>query len=264
MRTTAPAGLTPVEMSGRPASDGTGADVVHALLREAILHGRLAPGSVFSQVQLARELGVSRTPLREAVRMLQREGLLTGEANRMVHVAPLSIDDLEQLYVLRIANEAVAISLTVPLMTSEDDAFVEQRLNEMKLSAADGDVDTWERYHRAFHTHLVAHAGVRMCALLSDLYDLAERYRRLYITSEPRAMSIGAGEHQAIAAACRRRDAAGAAAELARHLSRTALMAFMELAPEHDPALIRGALRAVLEGGEGQPPSKSQIVETRS
>ncbi len=254
MRAEAQARLAPVEMSRRPASDGTGADVVYSSLRDAILHGRLAPGSVFSQVQLARELGVSRTPLREAVRMLQREGLLTGEANRMVQVTPLSIDDLEQLYVLRIANEAVAISLTVPLMSTEDDAFLEQCLADMERFAADGDVDTWASHHRAFHTHLVAHAGVRMCALLSDLYDLSERYRRLYITSEPRAMSIGAGEHQAIAATCHRRDAPGAAGELARHLSRTALIAFMELAPEHDPALIRGALRAVLDGDEGPSP----------
>jgi DNA-binding GntR family transcriptional regulator len=258
------AGLARVDMSARPASDGTGAEVVYSLLREAILHGRLAPGSVFSQVQLSRQLGVSRTPLREAVRVLQREGLLTGEANRMVQVAPLTIDDLEQLYVLRIANEAVAIRLTVPLMTSEDDAYLKQWLDDMARFAAAGEVDTWERHHRRFHTHLVAQAGVRMCALLSDLYDLAERYRRLYITTEPRAMSIGASEHHAIAAACHRRDAGAAAAELARHLSRTALMAFMELVPEHDPALIRGALRAVLDGGESEAPHDSQIIGARA
>jgi GntR family transcriptional regulator, rspAB operon transcriptional repressor len=245
------AGLKPVEIPGGPSSNGTGAELVYARLREAILNGQLAPDHVFSQVQLARELGVSRTPLREAVRMLQREGLIAGEANRMVRVAPLSIQDLEELYALRIANEVVAIHLTVPAMTDEDDAFLDECLREMARFATDGDVDTWEQHHRAFHTRLVNHAGTRLRDLLSELYDLAERYRRLYIMSVPRAMSIGAGEHQAIVAACRSRDAQRAAAELARHLSRTALSALMQIAPEHDPATVRGALRAVLNSNEG-------------
>jgi DNA-binding GntR family transcriptional regulator len=242
------ADLTPIDLSGDPSVNGTGADLVYARLREAILHGRLAPGLVVSQVQLARELGVSRTPLREAVRMLQREGLVAGEANRMVRVAPLSIQDVEELYAVRIANEALAIRLTVPRMTAEDDAALDECLRLLASFAQQGDIDAWERHHRAFHTRLVRGAGSRLCTLLSELYDHAERYRRLYITSEPRAMSIGAAEHEAIVAASYQRDAATAAAELARHLSRTALTALMQIAPEHEPALVRATLRAVLDG----------------
>lgn len=215
------------------------------------MHGSLAPGRVVSQVQLARELGVSRTPLREAVRMLQREGLVAGEANRMVRVAPFTIQDVEELYAVRIGNEALAVRLTVPSMSEQDDAFLADALERMKELAQRRDVDAWEREHRAFHTHLVRGGGRRLCTLLSELYDYAERYRRLYITSEPRAMSIGAAEHEAIVDACRLRDASGAAAELARHLSRTALMALMQIAPEHEPTMVRGTLRAVLEGNGG-------------
>src|ERR1700680_4698252 len=98
--------LRPVGTIGALPAGSTGADLVYEQLREAILHGRLAPGVVVSQVQLAKELGVSRTPLREAVRVLQREGLVEGEANRMVRVTPFSIQDIEQLYAVRIANEA--------------------------------------------------------------------------------------------------------------------------------------------------------------
>jgi DNA-binding GntR family transcriptional regulator len=244
--------LTPVDLSGDPSVNGTGAELVYARLREAILHGRLEPGLVISQVQLARELGVSRTPLREAVRMLQREGLVSGEANRMVRVSPLSIQDVEELYSVRIANEALAIRLTVPKMTADDDAALQECLGLLARFAQQGDIDTWERHHRAFHTRLVRGGGRRLCTLLSELYDHAERYRRLYITSEPRAMSIGAAEHEGIVAACHARDAARAAAELARHLSRTALTALMQIAPEHEPALVRATLRAVLDGSEEQ------------
>ncbi len=228
------------------SSNGTGADLVYARLRKGILHGQLAPGLVVSQVQLARELGVSRTPLREAVRMLQREGLVEGEANRMVRVAPLSVQDIEELYAVRIANEALGIRLTVPVMTAEDDAILEDALRQMACYAAEQDIDTWEHHHRAFHAHLVHSAGKRLCRMLAEFCDHAERSRRLYITSEPRAMSIGAAEHEAIAAACHGRDATVAAAELARHLSRTALTALLQIAPEHEPALVRGTLRAVL------------------
>ncbi|MDQ6841202.1 MAG: GntR family transcriptional regulator [Actinomycetota bacterium] len=242
--------LSPLGLPADSSAVSTGADLVYAQLREAILRGRLAPGLVISQVQLARELGVSRTPLREAVRMLQREGLVAGEANRMVRVAPFSIQDVEELYAVRIANEALAIRLTVPLMTAADDAFLEQSLREMARFAAKNDVDTWEQHHHAFHTHLVGGGGRRLCTLLSELYDYAERYRRLYVTSVPRAMSIGAVEHEAIVDACHARDGGRAAGELARHLSRTALMALMQIAPEHDPAMVRGTLRAVLGSDE--------------
>ncbi len=242
--------LRPVEVSGEVSVNGTGADLVYARLREAILHNRLSPGLVVSQVQLARELGVSRTPLREALRMLQREGLVTGEANRMVRVAPFSTADVEELYAVRIANEALAIRLTVPVMTAEDDAVLEDDLREMAGHADARNVDTWEQHHRAFHRHLVYGGGERLCRMLAEFSDHAERYRRLYLTSEPRAMSIGAAEHEAIVAACHERDASRAATELARHLARTALTALMQIAPEHEPAMVRGTLRAVFGGSE--------------
>ena len=248
------ADLRPVDVDGPPFPDGTGAEQVYRKLREAILNGALAPGRIVSQVQIARELGVSRTPLREAMRMLQRDGLVTGEANRMVRVTTFSIEDVEELYAVRIANEALAIRLTVPAMTDADDAFFDDALIQLAALAAEGDVDGWERKHRAFHAHLVHGGGKRLCALLSELYDHAERYRRLYITGEPRAMSIGTREHEAIVDACRSRDAPRAAAELGRHLSRTALMALMQLAPEHEPAMVRRTLRAVLEGSGGTFP----------
>jgi DNA-binding GntR family transcriptional regulator len=246
--------LRPVDADESPLSAGTGAEQVYRRLREAILNGALAPGRIVSQVQIARELGVSRTPLREAMRMLQRDGLVSGEANRMVRVATFSIKDVEELYAVRIANEALAIRLTVPEMTEADDDFLKDSLVHLATLAEAGDVDGWELKHRAFHAHLVYGGGKRLSALLTELYDHAERYRRLYITGEPRAMSIGTSEHEAIVDACRSRDAPRAAAELARHLSRTALMALMQIAPEHEPAMVRKTLRAVVDGSGGTFP----------
>src|SRR5260370_24706881 len=95
-------------------------EVVHERLRNAILRGELDPTVPLSQVQLAARLGVSRTPLREALRMLQREGLIDSEPNRQVRVAQLSVADLEQLYASRVLLEALAVRLTVPAYTPDD------------------------------------------------------------------------------------------------------------------------------------------------
>ena len=93
---------------------------VYSSLRESILNGALPPGESLSQVQLATKLGVSRGPLREAVRMLQREGLVEAEVNRRGRVSSFSMDDLEQLYAMRIVHESLAIRITVPRFTQKD------------------------------------------------------------------------------------------------------------------------------------------------
>ena len=234
--------------NGDTSGEGTGADVVHHQLREAILHGRLEAGSVMSQVQLAREFGVSRTPLREALRMLQREGLVEGEANRRVRVAPFSLADLEELYALRIVNEALGIRLTVPAMTADDDAFLADSLGQMAHFANERELDVWEGHHREFHRRLVCGAGPRPLRLLAELSDHSERYRRLYVSQDPLAWAAGAAEHESIVAACAERDAPLAAERLARHLSRTALSVLTRVAPEHEPARVRAALRSVIDG----------------
>jgi DNA-binding GntR family transcriptional regulator len=236
-----------------PPDRQTTTDRAYRALKHAIMHGDLVPGQVVSQVELGRQYDVGRTPLREAIRMLQRDGLMDGEANRSVRVSAFSIADVEELYGVRIVNEALGIRLTVPTLDVDDDAFLAGCIEQMASHAAAGDVDAWERIHRAFHVHLVSRSGARLQALLAELYDHAERYRRLYITSEPRAMSIGAHEHEAIVAACRSRDAEAAAAELARHVSRTALTTLMQIAPEHEPATVRTSLRSVLAGAEHSP-----------
>jgi DNA-binding GntR family transcriptional regulator len=244
---------------GEPTTDaepanGTGAELVHHQLREAILHGRLEAGAIMSQVQLAREFGVSRTPLREALRMLQREGLVEGEANRRVRVAPFSLADLEELYALRIVNEALGIRLSVPRMTSDDDGALDRALELMDRSANESELDVWEGHHRAFHRRLVIHAGARQRRLLEELSDHSERYRRLYVTHDPRAWAAGAAEHEAIVEACHARDVPLASTRLARHLSRTALSVLTTVAPEHEPATVRSALRSA-SGTDASSPS---------
>ncbi len=95
---------------------GQNTEDVYERVRNAILDGELAAGTVMSQVALAEELGISRTPLREALRLLQGEGLIEAEPNRRVRVAPMTASDMEELCVMRVTLEAEALRLSVPLL----------------------------------------------------------------------------------------------------------------------------------------------------
>src|SRR5262249_44878641 len=180
------AGSRPVELS-------TG--VVHDRLRNAILRGELDPKVPISQVQLAARLGVSRTPLREALRMLQREGLIDSAPNRQVRVTELSVADLEQLYAARVLIESLALRITVPLYTPNDLADLRASLASM-TQLKGHDLDLWETAHRRFHQLLRAHAGDRIGRLAADLSDHAGRYRRGDMAA-PRAWSAPVSGHSA-------------------------------------------------------------------
>lgn len=97
--------------------DGQNVGAIHERIRDAVLRGEIAPGDEVSQVRLTRHLGVSRTPLREALRMLVHEDPLEGQPGCQMRVAGFSVQDMEQLYVQRISLETVAIRITAPRLT---------------------------------------------------------------------------------------------------------------------------------------------------
>ena len=217
---------------------------VHTLLRRAILHGELESDTPLSQVKLAKRLGVSRTPLREAVRMLEREGLIVSEPNRRVKIARLSISDLEELYAHRVLLEAFTSSVSVPRLTADDFAEMRGLLDHMHELELVPDFDQWEQPHRAFHSVLRRYAGKRLAYDAAVLADHAERYRRVYLV-RPLAIAAAADEHETILKACHEHDASLASRLLVNHFARTALTVIASLDPGHDPGLLRGAVQFV-------------------
>src|SRR5437588_4957877 len=145
-----------------PVRDGQHVGLVHERLRAAILRGEIAAGATTSQTALAKQLDAGRTPLREALRMLQREGLVVSEPNRRVRIAELSSDDAEELYVMRIALECVAIRITVPTLKSDDFAALEGYMAQMDHYMKDDDLRGMRAPHLAFHNLLVSGAGPRV------------------------------------------------------------------------------------------------------
>jgi DNA-binding GntR family transcriptional regulator len=180
--------------------------------------------------------------------MLQREGLVISEPNRRVRIADLSSDDAEELYIMRIALECVAIRITVPRLTSDDFAALEGYMAQMDHYMKDDDLRGMRAPHLAFHNLLVAGAGPRVSEEIEQLFDHAERYRLRW--GKKSVWAERSAEHRAIVAAAAARDQDLAALRLAEHYARTAALVFAGLDPDHDLARLRTTMQTVAPGSE--------------
>jgi DNA-binding GntR family transcriptional regulator len=230
--------------------DGQNVAVVHDRLRDAILAGEIPAGEATSQNALARELGAGRTPIREALRLLQREGLVVSEPNRRVRIAELSASDAEELYILRISLEAVAVRITVPRLTADDIAELEGLMAQMDFYMRRKNGIGLRAPHRTFHARLVAGAGPRVTTLIEQLFDHAERYRLAFGAIGPEGWDARRLEHRQILDAAAAGDADLAAGCLVRHYAGTAGRIFSAIDPEHDLTRLRMTIQTVAPGGE--------------
>jgi DNA-binding GntR family transcriptional regulator len=220
---------------------------VQSYLRSLVLSGTLEPGSEFSQVELAKALGVSRTPLREALRGLQKEGLVEAEPNQKARVSGFNAAELDAVYAARVCMEAVAVCMTARLRSSELLAELDDLVAGMEaVTGADG-IEEFQPLHRRYHRLLVSCAPPMFLTTVHVQQDRAERYWRLLNLTEAAPHARRDREHREIVAAIRAQDQNAAGAALARHLARSALTLITHMAPEHDVPATRAALRLYAE-----------------
>jgi DNA-binding GntR family transcriptional regulator len=229
-------------------SDPSVSLAAYELVRGRILDGSLAPGAVLSQLGLASQLGVSRTPLREAILRLQKEGLVEIEPRKRARVADLNVNEIENIYAIRILLEPLAGSLTVPLLTAGELAEIADSIAMM--IETEQQPEAWEVHHRRFHHLLICHADSHTVDRLDALRERALRYRQVW--SFPGSYETewrrGREEHLSLAAACRASDAASLRRELASHLANVAFGVMTAMDASREPKLLRMALRMVLTG----------------
>jgi DNA-binding GntR family transcriptional regulator len=205
---------TPDETIPRPE---TLAQTVANRLRDEIKRGGIPAGERLRQADVARRLGISTTPVREAFALLRREGVLTGDAHRGAVVFRPTLADLDETYEMRIALEALATKRAVPNMTSADIAALRAILEESERLAP-GDVENYLRVNAAFHSHLYdASRSPRLVSLIADLRDASMMYLR-FLGADQSSADHGHAEHRAILAACEAGDAERAAAAVEDHL----------------------------------------------
>jgi DNA-binding GntR family transcriptional regulator len=192
----------------------TATEHVVELLREAIATGDLPEGAQLPQIELADALGVSRTPVREALRLLEAEGWVTFSPHRGAVVATLSGDDVRQIFEIRFALEALALRKSIPSVSTD----VFDQADEI-LVAMDGerDIGQWVTLNRRFHMVLYTGAGDRLIDLIGSQYDAVDRYLRLELIEMDNA-AISQEEHRDILAACRARDVSRAIALCEPHI----------------------------------------------
>ena len=235
--------------SGERARDGQNVAVIHQRLRQEILAGQIPAGET-SQAALARQLDVGRTPLREAVRLLQREGLVISEPNRRVRIAELSVLDAEELSVMRLVLESVAVRLTVPAMSPENIAELEGLMAQMDHYVRQEDYVRYSGAHHRFHAGLVAASGERSTKLIAELFDHAERYRVVFGVATAETWQTRQAEHRGILDAAAAGDVDLAVRRLAEHYGYAAAMIFQSLGGDHEPDQLRVALAMVAPGSE--------------
>lgn len=195
-------------------------------LREMIVSGQLSPGSRIIETDVAERLGVSRTPVRGALQLLQREGLVngvgTGSKQRML-VAPLTKEDSRELYSIVGLVEGLAGRLTAKLPSSDRERLV-QRLQSFNTGLEElarahrRDPNRTFELDRTFHRSIIeACAGPRLLDLHNTIQPQTERYWRLYASSIIDQLADSVAEHKAIIEAISRGD--GKSAERALQLN---------------------------------------------
>jgi DNA-binding GntR family transcriptional regulator len=189
-------------------------------LRRAILSGEIRPGEWIRQEEVAERLGSSRLPVREALRILEAEGLTEHEPHRGARVPSLSMHEVDVVYRMRERLETLAIAESVPHLTDTEIG----RLREVQERIeANSDVPTFLELDREFH--LASYGGCRieqLTATVTRLWNATQHYRRAFVSlgGSGRKWVIDA-EHRLLLDAIERRDAVDAERYLGGHIRRT-------------------------------------------
>ena len=191
---------------------------VHRVLADEILSNRLPPGTVLNEVALARSLGVSRGPVREAIGRLASEGLVNVRPRRGAVVASLTREEFLEAYQVREALEVMAVRLAVARIDDAGIADLERLTAEMEEYAEREDVDRFFQANAAFHAAIVEASGnQKLRNVYRQVVGQMGRYqmRSLALRGTVRR---SVQEHRAIVRAVRRRDADRSAHLLSEHI----------------------------------------------
>ena len=160
-------------------------DVVFHTLREAILRGDLEPGERLMELQLAAKLGVSRTPIREAIRMLEQEGLAITIPRRGAEVAKMTEKDMNDVLQIREALDELAASIACELITEEELEKLEKAIEAFEVALTTKDIKEIAEADVAIHDIIYeATRNLKLVTILNNLREQIYRYRIQYLKDE--------------------------------------------------------------------------------
>jgi len=202
------------------APPGPASQRVADYLRDAILGGEIGPGQRVRQEEVAERFGASRLPVREALRMLEAEGLIEHETNKGARVPRLGMHEVDVIYQMRERLEPLALSESIPHLTEEDVRRLDHLQSQIETNS---DVGRFLELDREFH--LLTYSGChidQLTAMVTRLWNSTQHYRRAYVSSSgPGRMWVINAEHRLLLDAIERHDATDAERYLGGHIRRT-------------------------------------------
>ncbi|MCG5213625.1 GntR family transcriptional regulator [Streptosporangium sp. KLBMP 9127] len=203
-------------------------------LRRAVVSGELKPGQPIRQEAIAADLGVSRVPLREALKILEGEGQVVHRPHRGYMVAELSLPDLLEVYRIREILEPEAVRSAVEKLTDTDIERIIAAQHDVEMSSAQGDLQAMTVANRRFHFAIIDACQMsRLVRIIRNLWNATDAYRSVYYNSAGNRERVE-HEHRGIVEAVLRRDAEQLIQALAEHRAHAvdALSAIFEPAVE--------------------------------
>lgn len=224
--------MSALRSTGTTTRSRTAHEYAKQQIREAILDGTLAAGSHLPQVELAKDLGISTTPVREALRELATEGLVHFDAHRGALVRSIDFAEVEEIYDLRIMLEPVMIRRLQGAIRDEDLAEAERLHAAMQHER---NIPAWVELNRLFHTALSGPSdGSRLAGILAGLRNGAAPWVRLSLGTGGDRIEKSLTEHGDLLDLYRRRDVEGIVTATVAHLEGTlALTREAHLAEQH-------------------------------
>lgn len=197
-------------------------DVVFQTLREAILRGDLKPGERLMELQLAAKLGVSRTPIREAIRMLEQEGLAVTTPRKGAEVAKMTLKDMEDVLEIREVLDELAVKVACTRITKEQLRRLRGSAVSFEESTRTGDVKRIAQEDVSFHDIIYEATGnSKLVSLLYNLREQIYRYRVEYLKNSDNYPAL-IREHQAIIDALEEGDVERVSLAMHEHVSNQA------------------------------------------
>lgn len=193
-------------------------EMVYDSLKMQILTGKIVPGTRMMEIELAEEMGVSRTPIREAIRKLEKEGLVTIEPRRGAYASTITTSDIIDILEVRQDLEGLAGSFAAKSMDEDELAELVEVSRLYNDAVKEGNVADMIEYDTRFHKVIVDSCENKILVnMIEQLQEMVLRFRYIYYDDFRRASKMPA-EHECIVAAIKTRDGAAARSGIDKHL----------------------------------------------
>jgi len=209
-------------------------EIVFESLREAIIQGRLKPGERLMEIQLAEEMGVSRTPVREAIRKLELEGFVVMVPRKGAYVAGISVKDIVDVFEVRAALEALAAGLAAERATPEELEEMERAVLQIYEVSNGKNLDTLVERDTNFHELIYkASRNKRLLQIVTHLKEQIQRFRTTSLAVPGRGKHA-VEEHKSIVEAISERNVELAASLAREHIENAEHMLLSAMGEDRD------------------------------